>query len=75
MAPRLYPNPFSDAITLETTTPLSDVRIHDAAGKIVYQVDRVKHRQSIDLSHLPAGMYVVRYTSGGEAATRKIVKR
>ncbi|MDX1440230.1 MAG: T9SS type A sorting domain-containing protein, partial [Rubricoccaceae bacterium] len=52
---RVYPNPTTDFITVETDT--DEIEILDVLGRVVL---RAEPNAQIDISNLPAGVYVVR---------------
>lgn len=56
----IYPNPASDAITLETDVIGSAITITDLAGRTVLQATATGTKTTLDISGLSAGTYVVR---------------
>ena len=79
---RVYPNPTADFVTIQAertaTTPLS-VRVFDAGmGRLLRQVSMTKTGSlfsgKVDLSQLPAGMYLLEVKQGGERVVRKVLK-
>ncbi|RZJ69161.1 T9SS type A sorting domain-containing protein [Flavobacterium sp.] len=69
---KLYPNPVSGG-TLNVQTDLGDtkeVAIFDVLGK---QVAKATTEQSVNVSNLKSGVYMVKVTENGKTATRKIV--
>ncbi len=78
----IYPNPTADFVTIkldnQRMTPL-EVTVFDAnLGRLVKQLTIQKSSrvlsQKIDLSALPAGVYVIEAKQGSERSLRKIVK-
>ena len=65
----VYPNPTSGVIYFETQ--LSDVVVYDIAGRCVYSQSVAE--QSIDLSALNAGTYVLTATNGNERFVSKVM--
>ena len=55
----VYPNPASESITISSASVLSEVRIYDLSGMIVDKVDLSSTDQSIDVSKLGRGMYLI----------------
>jgi hypothetical protein len=60
---KLYPNPVvnGELIIDNGQLPIESVQIYDTKGKLMYQQSSiVNYRLSIDISHLPNGIYVVK---------------
>lgn len=57
----LYPNPANSNITVEAGADITQVVIMNAAGSIVYSKQgMVGNKQTIDISNIPAGTYMMR---------------
>lgn len=77
----IYPNPFTDTITLQNTIGIStdcNVKIYTMNGAVVFnkQYSGFEANQDIkiDLKNLPLGTYLVQLKKGQEITTRKIIK-
>jgi hypothetical protein len=77
----IYPNPFTDSITLQNTTGLTNdcnVKIYALNGTAVfnktYSCTEANQDIKIDLKALPQGTYLVQLKNGQEITTRKIIK-
>ena len=56
----VYPNPVKDVLNIATDKPVHSIRIYNVYGtEVAYATDT----NSIDVSHLPAGVYMVRADS------------
>jgi len=55
----IYPNPSSGSITVISSGILNVISIYSAAGELVYSSKSVSAEQTIDLSMLSAGAYVL----------------
>ena len=53
----VYPNPVKDVLNIATDKPVHSIRIYNVYGT---EVSHATDTNSIDLSHLPAGVYMVR---------------
>ena len=53
----VYPNPVKDVLNIATDKPVHSIRIYNVYGTEVAQAANTK---SINVSHLPAGVYMVR---------------
>lgn len=79
---RAYPNPFQHTFTLEIDGSLqhdTQIDILDLQGRKVAEYQLAKGstdvQQVIDMDHQPAGMYVLKLSSGNHLQTIKITKR
>lgn len=71
---KLYPNPSTGLITLESENPVQRLAVFDALGKLVYQENAQSQTQvHIDLGHLPKGLYLVQVEGDGFMGSRKVV--
>jgi hypothetical protein len=77
----IYPNPFSDSITLQNTTGLTNdcnVKIYTINGTVVfnkmYSGKEANQEINIDLKTLPQGTYLVQFKKGQEITTKTIIK-
>lgn len=70
---RIYPNPTTGMITISTQTIPEKVEVYNTLGQKVRVFQKVS---KIDISELPAGIYIVHVTSKNEdTITAKIVKK
>ena len=65
--PILSPNPVRDQLTITSSEPYDEVRIHDSAGRVVL---RSRRSSTIDVSRLASGMYDVVLMSEGRITAR-----
>ena len=72
---RAYPNPASETLTVEMEGTWSLVRIYDFTGRHIHVPVREQGPKKVvlDISRLPAGIYLVK-VSGGSAVHRLIVQ-
>ena len=76
---QVYPNPATDLLTLSVgdasqCKPLS-VTVIDVMGRVVYAETVSATEMSLDVSHLPTGIYFIRLEQEDFWCTRKFVKR
>ncbi|MCM0060082.1 MAG: T9SS type A sorting domain-containing protein [Algoriphagus sp.] len=75
-----FPNSFSERITFRFTTDhqeVTQVRIHDAQGKLVYESTQHPTTREI-LLHLPflsSGIYVANLSSGNKFVQLRLIKK
>ncbi len=72
---KVYPNPFKDELTVESgNLKLENVEILDITGKTLFTVHCSPFTNSINVSHLPAGIYFLRAIGEKHIETIKIIK-
>jgi len=71
----LYPNPVTNILTIETnaTFAITSVQLYDVLGRLVLQKEA--DFQSIDVSSLPAGLFMVVIETNRGLFTEKIIKK
>jgi hypothetical protein len=76
---RIYPNPTNDEINIDQGQwIIKSISIHNLLGETVYNNFQFKidnAHASMDISHLPSGVYFVRFTGDKEVQTLKVVKQ
>lgn len=69
----IYPNPATDYVTVEAES-LSRAEVYSLGG--VKVIDRpLTSAASLDIRHLPAGIYFIKITAAGNQTTKKLIKR
>ena len=68
---KIYPNPFSDVIMIETVLDLDSIEIFDITGRIVLQKERSK---IIPVMELSCGTYFIKAYFNGNSISKKIIK-
>jgi hypothetical protein len=71
---RLYPNPATDLVTIETDVPLSKAYINDSTGRFSGMIDLSNGSRTLDLSRLAKGVYFIRFMIGEQMVVRKVMK-
>ncbi len=72
---RVYPNPAHDILHFDTAnTFVEQIRINDITGKTVQQVSYTPGLDQIDISTLPAGVYMIVFKTGDTLQTKQILK-
>lgn len=78
---RMYPNPASDLLNLvyrPNSNSGAQFTIHDLTGKMVYSTNLngpELSQQTVDISSLPAGIYLTTLQDGNSKSTSKLVIR
>lgn len=70
----VYPNPARHAIVVSNAIEAGKITLADSFGREVLVLDRPQQGQYIDLSHLPAGVYLLKAASGQGRAVFKVLK-
>ncbi len=72
--PSFYPNPVRSVVNLTNQEDVTRIRIISLTGKTLIDIKAPK--KSINLSHLPKGMYLINFDiKGGKRVARKLVKK
>jgi len=73
---KIYPNPVENTLFIQNTRdyPIEKIEIFDAIGKKVYDSESLSSN-SVDVSTLTAGIYLVKLYSDSTHTTQKIVKK
>lgn len=73
---KVYPNPISDylALNLPASVDFAKVQIFAMNGQLI-QTTNTKQGEKINVSSLPAGVYVVKINTGNQVVTTKVVKK
>jgi len=74
---RIFPNPVSENLYLESDTIIKKVKLYSYMGTPIIDYDNINDfTTSINLSHLSPGLYLLRVQfQHGEAITRRVVKK
>ncbi|MDT8347822.1 MAG: T9SS type A sorting domain-containing protein [Flavobacteriaceae bacterium] len=67
-----YPNPFKNTIRIQNLKEAALIKVYDLTGKLVYQNTTT---ESVDLSQLVSGIYMIKIAADKETKTFKIIKR
>ena len=70
----MYPNPATNSLTIETQQ-VSDLKIYSIQGVLVKHQKGLKSNTTINLSNLSSGMYLVKLSSKGKYAIKKLIIR
>lgn len=68
----LYPNPVSDVLFIQSTTPIQKVTVYTLLGQSV-MTSTVKNNQ-LNVSSLSKGIYLVKLTNDGGVFTQQLIK-
>ena len=77
----LYPNPATTTLTVETDSPIREVAVYDLMGRTVMVGASVRAndysplRRDLNVSSLPAGIYLLNIVTDRGAQTSRFVKK
>ncbi|SCY76232.1 T9SS type A sorting domain-containing protein, partial [Flavobacterium caeni] len=71
----VYPNPTFDVVTVRYAKAIEHVSVHNVLGQSVLSDNIDANQGQVDLSHLTAGTYFVKITSGEASKTVKVIKK
>ncbi|TMI74869.1 MAG: T9SS type A sorting domain-containing protein [Bacteroidetes bacterium] len=72
----VFPNPVSGVLTVQSDgiSGMAEIRIFDVYGKMVMQQRSASIKTQLDVSKLPAGVYMVKVKDDKKEISTKIVK-
>ncbi len=70
----VYPTVVQSEVNVLIPGRAESIEMYDMAGKRVLNI-RAKAYQTVDVSRLPAGMYIIKVVADGQTVTKKIIKK
>ena len=72
---KVFPNPVSDKLLIQTDQVLSDVELRDVLGNRIANLGLFQEgTSSVDVSSLPSGIYFLNIKQGDQIYTRRFLK-
>lgn len=71
----IYPNPVKDKLYIESAGSASQLVIMDITGQVVHTTQVTESRTSIDIHHLPAGIYIITIEGNDGRTVSRFVKQ
>jgi len=71
----LYPNPASNRLNISAANTIKNAEIYNVLGKKVMNVTINKTSESIDISNLASGVYMIKYNIENTVGTAKFIKQ
>ncbi|TRX45872.1 carbohydrate-binding protein [Fulvivirga sp. M361] len=71
----IYPNPFVNAVQFKFGEKNATIAIFDALGHTIIASRTIESGESIDLSNLTKGLYLVTIEKGGVKETKRLIKQ
>jgi hypothetical protein len=69
----VYPNPAKDIVTVQSSFKVREIEIHNALGQVVLRKEGNQNIETIDVSNLQSGTYIVRIKTQRGFANKKIL--
>ncbi|MES2865084.1 MAG: T9SS type A sorting domain-containing protein [Bacteroidota bacterium] len=69
----VYPNPVDKEINIKSNSEISEIQVYDAMGKLIKELKGNK-LESLDVTNLSKGFYLLKVKSGDFFSTRKFLK-
>lgn len=70
---KIYPNPANSILFIEGLTNNPTVTIYNMTGSMVIKTNLSENK--VDISHLPAGFYIMELTKKGKSIIRRFIKQ
>ncbi len=70
----LYPNPFTNQITIKTENNNGLISIFNLVGEMVYSTQITSHSTEINLNELPTGVYILHFVNGNNQQIIKLIR-
>jgi hypothetical protein len=71
---QVYPNPFSNRITIEASEQINFIEIINLQGKVIENISINNNKAEIDLSELNKGLYIIRAQTANNTYTNQVIK-
>ncbi|MDD2635373.1 MAG: T9SS type A sorting domain-containing protein [Bacteroidales bacterium] len=68
---KIYPNPLIDQLHIETVEKEINVKIYNLQGKLMLEA---KNNKNVSVSHMPAGIYILKIITNKHIYSQKIIK-
>ena len=69
----VYPNPAKDIVTIQSSFKIREIEIHNALGQVVLRKEGSQNIETLDVSILESGVYVVRIKTQRGFANKKLI--
>ncbi|MBI3134584.1 MAG: PKD domain-containing protein [Bacteroidetes bacterium] len=71
----IYPNPTSGMVQLMYSSVISELRIYDLSGQLVYRTNNASNTLAVDCSGFARGVYTIQLTTENGTLYSKLVKQ
>lgn len=70
-----YPNPVNDVLTVTHTEIISNIRVYDITGRLVRQMNPNNNEVQVDMTNMPASIYIVKVSMENTSGEFKVIKK
>ncbi|MGS2725367.1 DUF7619 domain-containing protein [Psychroserpens sp. BH13MA-6] len=70
----IYPNPVEDILTYHSASKMENIQICNSLGKLVKNIKPNQSANSLNISQLSSGVYVIHFQSEHNKVTKKFIK-
>ena len=71
---RIYPNPASDKLNVTCNSNISELKVYNMVGAMVYSLSDCGNNAVVSLADMPNGVYFIQLTTNGTVETHRFVK-
>ncbi|NDP26684.1 MAG: T9SS type A sorting domain-containing protein [Flavobacterium sp.] len=71
----IYPNPVTHFLSIQTTKPMSGIKIFDVSGKLIYDLKQKSETINTDWSVYSSGVYFISIYDDNGFITKKVIKQ
>jgi hypothetical protein len=72
---KMYPNPTTNTLNISAVNTIKNAQIYNVLGKKVMSLNINKTSESIDVSTLASGIYLIKYQVNNSVGTSKFIKQ
>ncbi len=71
---RIYPNPASDKLRVTCTSNISELKVYNMVGALVYSLADCGNNAVVSLADMPNGVYFIQLTTNNTTETQRFIK-
>jgi hypothetical protein len=71
---KVYPNPFTDLLTIEASAQINKLIMTDLQGKVIFEMAPLQNHLDLDLNELSNGVYMMEIHTANGTELLKVVK-
>lgn len=70
-----YPNPVTDVLAISHTETISSIQVYDITGRVLRNINANTNEVKIDMSNMPASVYIVKVIMENTSGEFKVIKK
>jgi hypothetical protein len=71
---KVYPNPFTELLTIDASAPIHKLKMTDLQGKVIFEMSPLQNHLDLDLKTLPNGIFMLEIQTAKGIELIKVVK-